>query len=82
MFVSNQRNFISNISSLNIEQQQRLIFSNNNKIKINKLNKYYNNRNILNNWITQIKIYFVFNYVFNNKKILFAFTFFKKKTKK
>ena len=43
MFVLNQRNFILNINNLNIEQQQRLIFSNNNKVKINKLNKYYNN---------------------------------------
>ena len=49
MFISNQRNFIFNINNFNTKQQRRFILSKNNKIKINKSNKYYNNRKILNN---------------------------------
>ena len=43
MFLSNQRNFIFNINNFNTKQQQQLILSKNDKIKINKSNKYYNN---------------------------------------
>ena len=82
MFVLNQRNFIFNINDFNIKQQRRSILLKNDKIKINKLNEYYNNQKILNDWITQIKIYFVFNHIFNEKKFLFVSTFLKKKTKK
>ena len=49
MFLSNQRNFIFNINDFNTKQQQQLILLKNDKIKINKLNKYYNDRKILNN---------------------------------
>ena len=48
MFVLNQRNFIFNINDFNTKQQRRSILSKNDKIKINKLNEYYNDRKILN----------------------------------
>ena len=48
MFVLNQRNFIFNINDFNIKQQRRSILLKNDKIKINKLNEYYNNQKILN----------------------------------
>ena len=44
MFVSNSRNFISNIIDSNIQRR----FIDNNKIKINKLDIYHDNRNDLN----------------------------------
>ena len=48
MFITNQRNFTSNINNLNIEQQQ-FIITKNNKVKINKFDKYYKKRNNFNN---------------------------------
>ena len=43
MLTSNQRNFIFNINDSSTKQQKQNIFTKNDKIKINKLNKYYNN---------------------------------------
>ena len=51
MFVTNQRNLTSNINDSNTEQQ-RLIITKNNKIKINKFDEYHKKRNNFNNWFT------------------------------
>ena len=80
MFVLNQRNLTFNINNFNAKQR-RSIVSKNKKIKVNKSNEFNNEQKILNSWITQIKIYFVFNYVFDEKKFLFVLTFLRNKTK-
>ena len=49
MSILNQRNFIFNINDLNTKQQKRNIFIKNDKVKVNKSNEYYNDRNVLNN---------------------------------
>ncbi len=45
------------------------------KIKVNAPDKYYEDRTGLENWITQVKIYFTFYLVPENKKTLLASTF-------
>ena len=49
IFVLNQRNLIFNINNFNAKQQQQSIIFKNEKIKINKLNEFNNERKILNN---------------------------------
>ena len=76
MFILNSRNFIQNIINSNIQYR----FIDNDKIKINKFNIYHDNRNNLNDYFIQMKIYLIFNTIFENCKILFVTIFFKKKT--
>ena len=81
MFVSNQRNQIISSFSKFTTIQKRFIIFDDDKIKINKLDIYHKNRNELNDWFTQIDVYFVFNRMSDNKQILFAFIFLRKKAK-
>ena len=50
------------------------------KIKVNKLDLYYEDRMTLKDWLTQMKIYLLFNSVEEDRKTLFVFTFFRKRT--
>ena len=52
---------------------------NDDKIKINKFDVYHENRNELKLWLIQMKIYFKFNLISNNKKIFFAIIYFWKR---
>ena len=80
MSVTDQRNLTFSINDSNTEQR-RSIITENNKIKINKFDEYHENRKDFDSWFTQVKIYFVFNFVSNDKKSLFVSTFFKEKAK-
>ena len=77
MFVQESRNFVSSTS--NFTTNQTRIDFDNDKIKINKFDIYREDRNKLNNWLTQVDVYFAFNHVFKSKKTLFASIFFKDK---
>ena len=93
MFISSQHISISSTSSTTKEKQlvsnPIKIDDNDNsidnkeeilsKIKINALNKYYEDRTKLKNWITQIEIYFTFYLVSKNKKTLLTFIFFRER---
>ena len=82
MSVSNQRNSaISNFSRSTTTQKRFIIFDDD-KVKINKFDIYHENRNELNDWFTQVDVYFAFNQIISNKQILFAFIFFRKKAKR
>ena len=61
------RNTIKNKTSVNDD-----------RIKINRLDIYHENRNELNAWLIQMKIYFEFNDI-SKKKILFAITYLRKR---
>ena len=86
MFNPAQR--ISTSSTLDFNAQQR---SNNQrratitddddirKIKVNKPDLYYEDRMTLKDWLTQIKIYLLFNSVEEDRKTLFMFTFLREK---
>ena len=71
--VSNLMKIDDNDNSINNEEE---ILS---KIKVNALNKYYEDRIRLKNWITQIKIYFTFYLVLGNKKTLLISIFLQKR---
>ena len=73
MFTVKQRN-IFNFSDFTARDT-----FNDDKIKINKFDVYHENRNELKSWLIQIKIYFKFNSVSNNKKMFFAIIYFKKR---
>ena len=79
MFVQKSRNFVSSTSNFTTNQM-RIDFDDD-KIKINKFDIYYENRNQLNNWLTQFDMYLTFNHIFKSKKALFAFIFLKDKAK-
>ena len=82
MFVSNQRNSVTSSFSKFTTIQKRFIIFDDDRIKINKFDIYYKNRNELNDWFTQVDVYFAFNQIISNKQILFVFIFFRKKTKR
>ena len=73
MFTMKQRN-IFNFNSFTARDT-----FNDDKIKINKFDVYHENRNELKSWLIQMKIYFEFNSISNNKKIFFAIIYFKKR---
>ena len=50
------------------------------KIKVNKFDLYYEDRMTLEDWLTQMKIYLLFNSVEKDRKTLFVFIFFRKRT--
>ena len=89
MFILNQRASIPSINSIAKEKQlvsnlMKIDDNDNNidneeeilsKIKVNALNKYYKDKTKLKNWITQVKIYFTFYLVLENKKILLTSIF-------
>ena len=82
--MSNPAQRISTSSTFDFNAQQR---SNNQrrttiiddddtrKIKVNKPDLYYGDRMMLKDWLTQVKIYLLFNSVEENRKTLFVFTF-------
>ena len=82
MSVSNQRNSIISSFSESTTAQKRFIIFDDDRIKINKSDIYHEDRNELNDWFTQVDVYFAFNQIISNKQILFAFIFFKKRTKR
>ena len=75
MSVSDQRNLTPSTSSSSTGQQRRSTFSNDDKVKVNKPDEYHGDQNTLDDWITQVEIYFVFSHVPDEKKPLFASTF-------
>ena len=52
------------------------------KIKVNKFDLYYEDRMTLKDWLTQMKIYLLFNSVKKNRKTLFVFIFFRERIKR
>ena len=85
MFNSAQRIFTSSILDFNA-QRRLIVFNNSNdndgvkaKIKVNKLDLYYEDRVTLEDRFTQMKIYLLFNSVEKNCKTLFMFIFFFRK---
>ena len=79
-----QRTFTLSILDFNA-QKRSTIFNNSNdddKIKINKFDLYYENRVALENWFTQMKIYLLFNSVEKDRKTLFMFIFLRKRTER
>ena len=82
MSVSSQRNSTISSFSESTTAQKRFIIFDDDKIKINKLDIYHENRNELNDWLTQVDVYFAFNQIINNKQILFAFIFLRERTKR
>ncbi len=45
------------------------------KIRINKLDVYHEDRIDLEDWLMQVDIYFIFYPILANKKTIFTFTF-------
>ena len=82
MSVSSQRNPATSSSSKSTTTQRRSTISDDDKIKINKPDTYHEDRNELNDWLTQVDVYFAFNQIINNKQILFAFIFLRERTKR
>ena len=76
MFISKQRNFALNITSITTLKINNHF---NDRVKTNKLDVYKSERDELNDWFIQIKLYFAFNSISKNQKTLFAFTYFKEK---
>jgi len=72
MSVLGQRASISSISS---SASRRPSIDEDDKIRINKLDVYYEDRIGLKDWLMQVNIYFIFYFVLANKKTIFAFTF-------
>ena len=72
MFTSGQRNFASSTTS-STTLKTMIVF--NDKIKVNKFDIYKGERNELDDWLIQMKLYFAFNFVSKNQKTLFAFTY-------
>ena len=81
IFVTNQRNQIIFNFSKSIFQKRSIIFDDD-KIKINKLDIYHEDRNELNDWLTQIDVYFAFNKVSDDKQILFVSIFLRDRAKR
>ena len=52
------------------------------KIKVNKSDLYYEDRMTLEDWLTQMKIYLLFNSVEKDRKTLFVFTFLRKRAER
>ena len=51
-----------------------------NKFKIAKLSLYYGNYNNLEDWLCQLKIYYLFNSLLKEKKIMLAVSYLYRKT--
>ena len=84
-----QRIFIS--STLDFNAQQRLnnqrratIIDDDDikKIKVNKFDLYYEDRMTLKDWLTQMKIYLLFNSVEKDRKTLFMFIFLRERAER
>ena len=76
MFTSGQRNPAPNIISIATPRTNN---HSNDRVKTNKFDVYKGERDELNDWLIQMKLYFAFNSISKNQKTLFAFTYFKEK---
>ena len=84
-----QRTSISSTLDFNVQQrlnnQRRATIIDDDdtrKIKVNKFDLYYEDRMTLEDWLTQMKIYLLFNSVEEDRKTLFVFTFFREKAER
>ena len=77
MFTSRQRNLAPSITSVTTSKINNHFVD---RVKTNKLDVYKNERDELNDWFIQMKLYFAFNSISKNQKIFFAFTYFKERT--
>ena len=75
MSVSGQRNPATPSSSGSTTAQRRSTISDDDKVKVNKPDTYHGDRNGLDDWLTQVDVYFAFNKVPDDKQTLFASTF-------
>lgn len=82
MSVSGQRTQATPSSSGSTTTQRRSTFSDDDKIKVNKPDTYHGDRNGLDDWLTQVDVYFAFNSVPADKKTLFASTFLRGRAEK
>ena len=73
MFISKQRNLASSIIS---STTPKIMIAFSDKVKINKLNIYKGERDELNDWLIQMKLYFAFNSISKNQKTFFVFIYF------
>ena len=74
MSVTGQRNQATPSSSGSTSQRRPTI-SDDDKVKVNKPDTYHGDRNGLDDWLTQVDVYFAFNRVPDDKQTLFASTF-------
>ena len=74
MFISRQRNLAPSIISVTTSKINNHF---DDRIKTNKLDVYKGERDELNDWLIQMKLYFAFNSISKNQKTLFASTYFK-----
>ena len=86
MFTSRQRNFVLNTISattfkINNHFDDRVKINNHfdDRVKINKLDVYKGERDELDDWLIQMKLYFAFNSISKNQKTLFAFIYFRRR---
>lgn len=56
-------------------QQRRPTITEGEKVKVNKLDEYHGDRGKLEDWLTQVELYFAFHPVQEDRKTLFASTF-------
>ena len=76
MFTSRQRNLAPSIISVTTLKINNHF---DDQIKINKFDVYKDERDELNDWFIQMKLYFAFNSISKNQKTLFVFIYFKKR---
>ena len=76
MSTSRQRNLAPNIVSATTPKINNHF---DDRVKTNKLDVYKGERDELNDWFIQMKLYFAFNSISKNQKTLFAFTYLKEK---
>ena len=72
MFILGQRNLAPSIISSTTPKNMIVL---DNKVKVNKLDVYKGERDELNDWLIQMKLYFAFNSISKNQKTLFAFIY-------
>ena len=79
MSVVEQRDISNSSSSAIIRNRASAI---DDKIKVNRLDIYHENRDELNAWLIQMKIYFQFNDVSRKKRTLFAIIYLREKAQR
>ena len=76
MFTSRQRNPAPSTTSITTPRTNN---HSNNRVKTNKFDVYKGERDELDDWLIQMKLYFAFNSISKNQKTLFASTYFRGK---
>ena len=74
MFTSEQRNLAPNTISIATPKINNHF---DDRVKTNKPDVYKGERDELNDWLIQMKLYFAFNSISKNQKTFFAFTYLK-----